>query len=60
MAVEMIVEQAPEPRVALTPRGEAAVHLLRFEEVWAELGADDRGYFVATLEQLAREARGRG
>ena len=56
MAVEMIVEQALEQRPALTPRGEAAVHLIRFEEVWAELGAEDRGYFAATLEQLAQEA----
>ena len=53
----MIVEQAPEPRPALTRRGEAAVHLVRFEAVWAGLGADDRGYFAATLEQLAREAK---
>ena len=57
MAAEMIVERAPESRAALPPRGEAAVHLVRFEEVWAELGAADRGYFAATLEQLAREAR---
>ena len=57
MHEQVRVQQVPEPRPALTARGEAAVHLLRFEEVWAGLGADDRGYFAATLEQLAREAR---
>ena len=57
MAAELIAEQAPEPRPALTARGEAAVHLLRFEDVWAELGADDRAYFAGTLGDLAREAR---
>ena len=60
MAVEMIVEQAPEPRAALaalTARGEAAVHLIRFEDAWAELGADDREYFAGALEDLAREAQ---
>ena len=36
---------------------EAAVHLIRFEEVWAELGCEDRGYVAGTLEQLAREAK---
>ena len=56
MAVELIAERAPEPRTALTTRGQAAVHLLRFEDAWAELGADDRRYFAGTLEQLAREA----
>ena len=55
MAAELIVEQAPEPRAALTARGEAAVHLIRFEEAWAALGAEDRAYFAGTLEQLARE-----
>ena len=57
MAVELIVEQAPERPAALTARGEAAVHLLRFEDAWAELGADDRAYFAGTLGDLAREAR---
>ena len=71
MAVELIAERAdfpelasrdanspaPEPRPALTARGEAAVHLIRFEGVWAELGADDRAYFAVALEQLAREAK---
>ncbi len=56
MAVELIAEQAPEPCAALTARGEAAVYLIRFETVWAELGADDRRYFASTLEELAREA----
>ena len=57
MAVEMIVEQAPEPRAALAARGDAAVHLIRFEDAWATLGADDREYFAGTLEDLAREAQ---
>ena len=57
MAVELIAEQAFEPCAALTARGQAAVHLLRFEDAWAELGADDRVYFAGALEQLAREAR---
>ena len=56
MAAEMIVEQVPEPRPALTPRGAAAVHLIRFEEIWAELGGADRRYFASTLEDLARLA----
>ncbi len=56
MAVELIAEQAPEQRTALTARGQAAVHLLRFEDAWAELGAEDRRYFADTLEDLAREA----
>ena len=60
MAAEMIVERAPEPRPALTARGEAAVHLIRFEDVWTELGAQDRAYFAATLERLTAEARGHG
>ena len=58
MAVELIAEQAPEPCATLTTRGAAAVHLLRFEAVWVELGADDRRYFAATLEQLVQEAGG--
>ena len=57
MAVELIAEQMPERPAALTARGEATVHLIRFEDVWAELGGTDRGYFAATLERLAREAR---
>ena len=62
MAVELIAEQAlspigdTEPRAALTTRGEAAIHLIRFEDAWAELGAEDRRYFAGTLEDLAREA----
>ena len=43
--------------VVLTPRGVAAVHLIRFEDVWAELDGADRAYFASELEQLAREAR---
>ena len=54
MAVD--VQRDDEQASALTTRGEAAVHLIRFEEVWAELGADDRGYFAAALKRLAREA----
>ena len=57
MHEQVRVQQVPEPRAALTSRGEAAVHLIRFEEVWAEVGGEDRGYFAATLEQPAREAR---
>ena len=57
MAVELIAEQAPERPATLTARGQAAVHLIRFEDAWAELGADDRRYFAGTLEDLAREAQ---
>ena len=70
MAVQLTVERAdfpelapigatspsPEPCAALTARGAAAVHLIRFEDAWAELGAEDRRYFAAVLEDLAREA----
>ena len=56
MAAELITDQASEPRAALTACGQAAVHLLRFEDVWAELGAEDRRYFAAALEDLVREA----
>ena len=57
MAVQLIAEQAPERPAALTARGQAAVLLIRLEELWPELGADDRAYFAAALEELAREAR---
>ena len=63
----MAIDLAREPDVAaadpeapggvLTARGEAAVHLIRFEDAWAELGAEDRAYFAGALEDLAREAR---
>ena len=49
MAIDVIYEQARAEQ--------AAVHLIRFEAVWAELGADDRGYVAGALEQLAWEAR---
>ena len=58
MVVELIAEQAPAPCAALTARGVVAVHLIRFVDAWAELGAEDRGYFADTLEDLARDARG--
>ena len=48
---------APERPAALTVRGEAAVHLIRFEDAWAELGAEDRRYLAGTLEDLAWEAK---
>ena len=54
MAVD--VHRDGEQASAWTPRGEACAHLIRFEEVWAELGTDDRGYSAGALEQLAREA----
>ena len=58
LARELDVAAAdPEaPGGALTGRGAAAVHLIRFEDAWATLGADDRAYFASTLEDLAREA----
>ena len=63
MAVELIAEPAlsamaeTEPRAALTPRGVAAVHLIRFEEAWRELDGVDRAYFASELEQLARQSQ---
>ena len=42
---------------ALTPRGEAAILLIRLEDAWAELGPADRAYFAGVLEDLARQAR---
>ena len=61
----MAIATMPAPTVAadadapaaLTPRGRGVARLLAFEDVWAELGADDRAYFARELEQLAREAQ---
>ena len=61
----MAIATMPAPTVAadadapavLTPRGVAAVHLIRFEDAWRELDGAGRAYFASELEQLAREAR---
>ena len=60
----MVIATMPAPTVAtdadapaaLTPRGVAALHLIRFEAVWAELDGADRAYFATELAELARQA----
>ena len=56
MAAEMIAEQAPEQRPALTTRGEAVVLVLRLERLWPALSGADRRYIAPALRDLARQA----
>ena len=62
----MTCSDAPELRAgadqgdgpaALTPRGEAAVLVLRLEQLWPGLATADRAYVAGALADLARRAR---
>ncbi len=44
-----------EPAI-ITARGVAACRLSEFQDVWAELGAEDRGWFAETLSELLVDA----
>ena len=46
----------PYQRPALTARGTAAAHLSRFQDVWAELTAEDRQWFAEDLRDLLVDA----
>ncbi len=46
----------PYQRPALTPRGTAAAHLSRFQDVWAELDQADRAWFAHWLNELLVDA----
>ena len=49
-----IVEAYQRP--ALTPRGTAACRLSDFQDVWAELTAEDRAWFAHWLTELLVDA----
>ena len=44
-----------EPTV-LTPRGQAAAQLSRFEDAWKELSQEDRAWFADWLTELLVDA----
>lgn len=42
--------------IGVTPKGHVALALMRWEDAWSELAADERAWFADWLGQLAREA----
>ena len=46
----------PYQRPVLTPRGTAACRLTEFQDVWAELTAEDRAWFAHWLTELLVDA----
>jgi hypothetical protein len=44
-------------RPVLTPRGQAALALVRFQRLWLHLGPADRAWFAGELAALAEEAQ---
>ncbi len=47
---------AADGPTVLTPRGQAAAHLSRFEDTWKELTAEDRQWFAQWLADLLVDA----
>jgi hypothetical protein len=43
---------------ALTPRGDAALALYRFRDVWETLDAADRAYLAPALREFVEEGTG--
>ena len=54
-SVPVAIAPARAP-VALTPRGAAACRLSEFQDVWAELTAEDRAWFAHWLTELLVDA----
>jgi hypothetical protein len=60
-----VLDVAPRPplldlvaaRPVLTPRGQAALALIRFRAQWDHLGPADRAWFRDELAELAAETR---
>ena len=53
---ETIAAAAGSEPAALTPRGIAAAHLSRFQDVWSELTPEDRAWFAHWLTELLVDA----
>ncbi len=54
--IETTVTAAGSEPAAITPRGRAACRLSEFQDVWAELTAEDRAWFAHWLNELLVDA----